>query len=120
MTRSLVVKVTCGPEEAERLNQGFTVAATAAASGVAVSLWLTGDATWFGMPGRAEGFSLEGATPLADLLATVLAAGQVTVCSQCAGRRSLTEADLIPGIRVAGAAVFTEEVLQDDVQALVY
>ena len=29
MARSLVVKVTCGAEEAERLNQGFTVAATA-------------------------------------------------------------------------------------------
>ena len=40
---SLVVKVTCGTEALERLNQGFTVAATALASGVEVSLWLTGD-----------------------------------------------------------------------------
>jgi predicted peroxiredoxin len=120
VTRSLVVKVTCGAEEAERLNQGFTVAATAAASGVDVSLWLTGDASWFGVPGRAEDFTLEGATPLVDLLGTVLASGQVTVCSQCSARRSLAEADLVPGIRVAGAAVFTEEVLREGVQALVY
>ena len=33
MVRPLVVKVTCGSEEAERLNQGFTVAATAKAVG---------------------------------------------------------------------------------------
>lgn len=120
MTRPLVVKVTCGSEDPERCNQGFTVAATAVAAGADVSLWLTGEAAWFGVPGRAEGFALAGATPLADLLAAVLASGQVTVCSQCAGRRSLTEADLVAGVRIAGAAVFTEEVLQDDVQALVY
>ena len=44
-TASLVVKVTCGTEALERLNQGFTVAATAVAAGVEVSVWLTGDAT---------------------------------------------------------------------------
>ena len=53
-------------------------------------------------------------------MAAVLTSGTITVCSQCAGRRSLTEADLVAGVRIAGAAVFTEEVLQDDVQALVY
>ena len=120
MSRSLVVKVTCGAEEPERCNQGFTVAATAAASGADVSLWLTGEAAWFGVPGRADSFSLPLATPLAELLAAVLASGRVTVCSQCAARRSLTEADLLPGVRIAGAAGFAEEVLGDGVQALVY
>jgi predicted peroxiredoxin len=114
------VKVTCGGEDAERCNQAFTVAATAVAAGAEVSLWLTGEAAWFGVPGRADGFSLPGATPLADLLAAVLAAGTVTVCSQCAARRSITEADLVPGARIAGAAVFTEEVLRPEAQALVY
>ena len=120
MTRPLVVKVTCGAEEAERCNQGFTVAATAAVAGADVSLWLTGEAAWLAVPGRAEELSLPLATPLAELIAAVLAAGRVTVCSQCAARRSLTEADLLPGVRVAGAAVFAEEVLGDGVQALVY
>ena len=120
MSRSLVVKVTCGAEEPERLNQAVTVAATAVAGGADVSLWLTGEASWLGVPGRAATFELPLATPLADLLAAVLAAGRVTVCSQCAARRGLTEADLLPGVRVAGAAVFTEEVLEDGVQALVY
>jgi len=68
MSRALVVKVTCGVEAPERLNQGFTVAATAASSGAEVSLWLTGDATWMAVPGRAEDFELPLATPLAELL----------------------------------------------------
>jgi predicted peroxiredoxin len=120
MARSLAVKVTCGAEDPERCNQAFTVAAAAAASGAEVSLWLTGEAAWFGVPGRAENFHLSLATPLVDLLAAVLAAGQVTVCSQCAARREITEADLLPGVRIAGAAVFAEEILQPNVQALVY
>lgn len=120
MTRPLVVKVTCGAEDAERCNQGFTVAASAVALGAEVSLWLTGEAAWFGVPGRTEEFSLEIATPLADLLAAVVAGGTVTVCTQCASRRGITPEQLLPGVVIRGAASFAEEVLQPDVQALVY
>jgi predicted peroxiredoxin len=118
--RRLVVKVTCGAEDAERCNQAFTVAGAAVAAGADVSLWLTGEAAWFGVPGRAEEFTLDLATPLAALRDAVLAAGSVTVCSQCAARREITEDDLVPGATIAGAAVFAEQVLQDGVQALVY
>ena len=120
MSRPLVVKVTCGPEDPERCNQGFTVATAALASGADVSLWLTGEAAWFGVPGRAEEFSLPLATPLPDLLNAVIAGGRVTVCAQCAARRAITEEAVLPGVRIAGAALFAEEVLQPDVQALVY
>lgn len=120
MSRALVVKVTCGLEEPERCNQGFTVAATAAASGVPVSLWLTGEAAWLAVPGRAAELDLPLATPLAELLDTVLAIGSVTVCGQCAARRSLGTEDLLAGVRIAGASVFVEEIVADGAQALVY
>lgn len=119
MTRTLVLKLTSGAEEAERANQAFTVAAAALASGASVSLWLTGEAAWFAVPGR-DTLDLPHATPLADLRAAVLAGGTLTLCTQCAARRSLTEADLIPGVRLAGAASFVEEALADGAQALVY
>ena len=119
MARDLVVKVTCGAEAPERCNQGFTVAAIAVAAGSTVSLWLTGEAVWLAVPGRAE-LELPLATPVGELLSAVLAAGTVTVCSQCAGRREVTEADLVPGVRIAGAAVFVDEITQNDAQALVY
>src|SRR5579864_2644202 len=118
--RSLVIKVTAGQDDPERCNQAFTVAASAVASGVPVSLWLTGEAAWFGLPGRAEDFSLPHAAPLADLLAAVLAVGTVTICSQCAARRDITPQDVLEGVRIAGSATFVSEVVADDVQALVY
>jgi predicted peroxiredoxin len=120
MPRSLVVKVTCGADEPERCSQGFTVAATALAAGAPVSLWLTGEAAWFGVPGRAEQFELPHAPALADLLAALLSGGRVTVCSQCAMRRGIVEGDLIEGVRLAGAPSYVEEVLAEDAQALVY
>lgn len=120
MARELVVKITCGTEAPERCNQGFTVAATAAASGVPVSVWLTGDAAWLAVPGRAAQLDLPLATPLPDLIEGILAGGSLTVCGQCAARRELTEDELIPGSRIAGAPVFVEEILRDDIQVLVY
>lgn len=120
MSRSLVVKVTAGADDPERCSQAFTVAATAVASGVPVSLWLTGEAAWFAVPGRAEEVSLPHAAPLGDLLRVVLASGTVTLCTQCAARRELGPGDLMDDIRIAGAAVFVEEALADGAQALVY
>lgn len=120
MARSLVVKVTAGVDAPERCSQAFTVAATALASGVAVSLWLTGESAWFALPGRAAEFTLPHAAALPDLLDTLLSAGQVTLCTQCAARREIAAADVLPGVRIAGAAVFVEEALADGAQALVY
>ncbi|HEY7177014.1 MAG TPA: DsrE family protein [Micromonosporaceae bacterium] len=120
MSRSLVVKVTAGTDAPERCSQAFTVAATAVAAGVGVSLWLTGESAWFALPGRAAEFDLPHAAPLADLLQAVLTAGTVTLCTQCAARRGITPDAVIPGVRIAGAAVFVEEALADGAQALVY
>ena len=120
MPRSLVVKVTAGADAPERCSQAFTVAATAAAAGVEVSLWLTGESSWFALPGHAAGFELPHAAPLPDLLDAVLAGGSVTLCTQCAARRGIAETDLLPGVRIAGAATFVAEATRDDAQALVY
>jgi predicted peroxiredoxin len=119
-SRHLVIKLTVGVDSPEKLSQAFTVAATAVASGAVVSLWLSGESTWLAVPGRAEEFSLSDAAPLSDLRDAVLAGGRITVCSQCAARRSLTQADLLPSTLIRGAAAFVEEILQGGAQALVY
>jgi predicted peroxiredoxin len=118
--RSLVIKVTAGQEDPERCNQAFTVAAAAIAAGVTTSLWLTGESAWFALPGRARELSLPHAAPLEDLLTGILAAGTVTVCTQCAARRNIEPAGVLPGIRIAGAATFVAEATADGAQALVY
>ena len=111
---------TVGVEEAERCNQAFTVAATAVAAGARVSLWLTGEGTWLAVPGRAEEFRLELAGSLSDARDLVLSGGRLVVCTQCAARRGISEDDLVEGAVLAGSASFTEEILGDDVQAIVY
>lgn len=116
--RSLVVKVTCGADAPERCAQAFTVSATAVASGVAVSLWLTGEASWLAVPGHTV--ELAHSAPVPDLRDAVLAGGTLTLCTQCALRRGIAEADVLPGVRLAGAAVFVAEVTADGAQALVY
>ncbi|MFD8385757.1 DsrE family protein [Streptomyces sp. NPDC059679] len=120
MAKKLVIKVTAGADAPERCSQAFTVAAVAAASGVEVSLWLTGESSWFALPGRAAEFELPHAAPLPELIEGILAGGTITVCSQCAARRDIEEKDLIEGARIAGAQVFVSEIMPEGVQALVY
>lgn len=120
MTRPLLVKITCGAEAAERSNQAWTVAAAALAAGAEVTVFLTGEAVWFAVNGRQPSLDLPHATPVADLIATVVDSGVVRVCTQCAARRELVETDLLGGVKVAGAVTFVEQALTDGVQALVY
>lgn len=120
MTRRLVVKVTAGADAPERCAQAFTVAATALAAGAEVSLWLTGESSWFALPGRAAEFELPHSAALPDLLDAVLNAGSVTLCTQCAMRRDIKQDNVIEGVRIAGAAAFVEEILAEGVQAVVY
>src|SRR3954470_11337841 len=120
MATRLVVKVTAGSDAPERCAQAFTVASVAVAAGADVSLWLTGEASWFAVAGHAETFSLPHSAPLHELRDAVLAGGRLTLCTQCAARRGITEPDVLPGVRLAGAASFVDEVLAEGVQALVY
>ncbi|MEU6540607.1 DsrE family protein [Streptomyces sp. NPDC047000] len=120
MANKLVIKVTAGADAPERCSQAFTVAGVALASGVDVSVWLTGESSWFALPGRAAEFELPHAAPLPDLIDAILAGGRLTLCTQCAARRGIAEKDLIEGVRIAGAQVFVQEIMTDGTQALVY
>ena len=119
-SRSLLIKITCGAEAAERANQAWTVAAMGVAAGASVSVWLTGEAVWFAVPGQQPDLELPYATPVTDLVETVRLGGAITVCTQCAARRELGEGDLVESATIQGAASFVEAALADNVRALVY
>jgi len=120
MGRSLVVKLTAGADEPERCAQAFNVAGAAVAAGVPVSMWLTGDAVLFALPGQAEQFELAHSAPLDELRDLILEGGSLTVCTQCAIRREVTQDRLIPGVKLAGAATFVAQIMEPAAQALVY
>lgn len=119
-TTNLVIKLATGVEDAERVAQAFSVASTALAAGVNVSLWLAGEASWLALPGRAEQFTLPHSAPLHELLASLIESAKVTLCTQCAVRRNINDGDQIPGIRIAGSSTFVEEITNESTQALVY
>jgi len=118
--RALLIKITCGAEAAERANQAWTVAAMGLTAGAPVSVWLTGEAVWFAVPGRQPDLELPYATPVAELIEAVRLGGSITVCTQCAARRELVVQDLVESATIQGAASFVEAALTDNVQALVY
>jgi len=118
--RALLIKITCGAEAAERANQAWTVAAMGVTAGASVSVWLTGEAVWFAVPGRQPDLELPYATPVAELIEAVRLGGSITVCTQCAARRELVVQDLVESAAIQGAASFVEAALADNVQALVY
>ncbi len=115
MPRRLIVQLTT--DDPETVATALTVAVTARASGAQVDLWLSGPATMFAVVGRDPGIALEYAPDVEQSLETI---GSVTVCSQCAARRGLTEGDLRPGVRIAGAATLVEQLLAEGTQALTY
>jgi len=120
MKKKLVVKVLTGSNDPERTAQAFTVAATAVASGVDVSLWLTSEASVYALPGKCEEFELPHSAALSELRDQILTAGTITLCTQCAQRRGITENDLIAGIKIKGSASFVAEIMEDGVQVVVY
>ena len=119
-TANLVIKLTAGLEAPERVSQAFSVASAALASGVNVSFWLTGDAAYFAVPGKAEEFDLPHAANLSDQLAALVSGGRVVLCSQCAVRRNINDGDQTKGIVIEGAASFVEEITRESTQAIVY
>ena len=119
-TANLVIKLTAGLEAPERVSQAFSVASAALASGVNVSFWLTGDAAYFAVPGKAAEFELPHAANLSDQLASLVSGARVVLCSQCAVRRNINDGDQIKGIVIEGAASFVEEITRESTQALVY
>ena len=116
MERSLIIKSTTGFDIPEKTNQALTVAVAAISAGVETSVWLTGNSVFLAVPGRAQDIALEHAMDMADLIE----AGSLTACTQCVARRNLTQEDLLPGTRIAGAPVFVEEALRKNAQALIY
>jgi len=84
--RSLLVKITCGAEAAERANQGWTVAIMGLAAGADVAVWLTGEAVWFAAAGRQPDLALPGATPVAERQPASSSAATLATSPACQSR----------------------------------
>ncbi len=113
-----MIKIVGSFREPERATTALSVSAAAASAGVALSLWLAGDAVWLAVTPEHRGAAVD--PEAEELLAAVLPHAGAAVCARCAERRGITADHLTAGARIAGAAAFVAAVTEPGAQALVY
>ena len=112
MTRMLF-HCTNGRDDPERAIVPFIGANVAAASGQETVVVLTIEGAWLCRRGYADTVAAEGFPSLAELLASFVEAGGVIWgCSACTAPRGITEADLVEGAQIVGAATIVAAVAE--------
>jgi predicted peroxiredoxin len=109
----LLFHCTHGRDDPERAIVPFIAANVAAASGQEALVVLTIEGAWLCKRGYAESVTAEGFPDLAGLVASfVEAGGRIWGCSACTTPRGITEADLISGAQIVGAAAIVAAVAE--------
>jgi predicted peroxiredoxin len=104
---------THGQDDPERAIVPFIAANVAAASGQDALVVLTIEGAWLCRRGYAESVQAEGFPNLAELVASfVESGGQIWGCSACTTPRGITEADLVDGAQIVGAATIVAAVAE--------
>ena len=105
----MLVNLTTGPEDAERVMIAFLVATAALERGKQVGMWLTKEAVRLALPGFAEGVACDGCPPLPRLLEQFAAGkGELLTCPICFNARKLSEDSLAANARLMGATPLWE------------
>jgi predicted peroxiredoxin len=105
----VMIHNTRGKEDIERASLAFVVANTALSSGQEATVLLTIEGVRVATKGYTAGLQADGFEPLADLVQKfVLNDGRLWVCGACAKPRHISEADLVEGAQIIGAATAVE------------
>lgn len=98
-----------GKESAERASLTFIVGNTALASEQESVIFLTIEGVRLATKGYADNIHEEGFAPVKELIDQYVSSGGTLIaCSACCQPRGITEADLIDGAEMAGAARLVE------------
>ena len=102
--QKVVVNLTTGLEDAERVMIAFLVAGAALEQGKRVAMFLTKEAVRLALPGVADAVACEGCPPVARLFQQYAdGGGELLVCPICFTAKKLDESQLVPNARLAGA-----------------
>jgi predicted peroxiredoxin len=100
---------TYGKDDVERASLAFLVGNVARNSNQEATVLLTIEGVWVATKGYTNGLQANGFAPLSELIQQFVAAGgRVWVCGACAKPRNVTQADLIEGAEIIGAATAVE------------
>ena len=105
----VVVNLSTGLEDAERVMVAFLVAGAALEQGKQVAMFLTKEAVRVALPGVADAVACEGCPPLARLFQQYAdGGGELLVCPICFTAKKLDEGELVGNARLAGATPLWE------------
>jgi predicted peroxiredoxin len=104
MARKVLINLTTGLEDPERVTVAFLVGGAALQRGETVAMWLTKEAVRLALPGHAEGVACDGCPPLSRLFEQYAeGGGELLVCPICFTARKLAEAGMVPNAELVGA-----------------
>jgi predicted peroxiredoxin len=105
----VVINLSTGMEDPERVMIAFLVANAALDEGRQVAMFLTKEAVRLALPGVAEGVACEGCPPLPRLFGQFAEGdGELLTCPICFTAKKLDEAELVPNAKLAGATPLWE------------
>jgi predicted peroxiredoxin len=105
----VVINLTTGHEDADKVTIAFLVATAAQAKGKQAVMFLTKEAVRLGLPGYADAVEVAGAPPVAGLYQQFAdSGGELYVCPICFDARKLNADALVPQAKLAGATPLWE------------
>ena len=100
----VVINLSTGLEDAERVTVAFLVGGAAVEQGKQTTMFLTKEAVRLALPGYAEAVACEGCPPVARLFQQYAqGGGELLVCPICFNARKLDEGQLAPNAKLGGA-----------------
>ena len=104
MAGKVLVNLTTGMEDAEKVTVAFLVATAALEQGKQVVIWTTKEAVRLGLPGVAAGEACDGCPPLERLFQQFAdGGGELWLCPICVNSRGLADEEKVPIAKIAGA-----------------
>lgn len=105
----VMVHNTHGSDDLERASLAFVVGNTALNSGQRATVLLTIEGVWLSTKGYADGKQANGFAPLSELITNFIkGGGELWTCGSCTKPRGISEANLIEGATIVGAATAVE------------
>jgi predicted peroxiredoxin len=121
MADKVLINLSTGLEDSERVTVAFLVGGAALERGRKVAMWLTKEAVRLALPGHAVAVACDGCPPLERLFQQYAeAGGELLVCPICWSARRLDEGSLVANARIAGATPMLDWVGDDDVTVFSY
>lgn len=119
MANKMLVNLTTGLEDPERVMVAFLVGGAGVQQGKQVATFLTKEAVRLALPGHARAVACEGCPPVERLFEQYAGGGgELLVCPICFNARGLEEGAMVQNARIAGAIPMLEWIGEDE--ALVF